>query len=132
MEITPEIMALAIARRKEYEAEVAKVWRMGLTHKDWLLDGHSIRGRVMLARFNNLDWDNAWMDLGPSITGNRGPYWHVPLRETIIDGQVYDLGDTVHRLYPRVLLSKWGMLMLHACFEAQRKTQALASDEPQA
>jgi len=117
-------MAEVEAMRKERAAEVAKIWRDGLSHKDWLFDGRPIRGQVMLARFENLDWDNAWLDLGPSIVGNPGPYWHVPLKRTVIDGQVYDLGDTVHRLYPKVLQSKWGMLILHACYEARRKGAA--------
>jgi hypothetical protein len=122
--VTPEILAKVEADRKERAAVVAEIWRAELTHKDWLFDGYPIRGRVMLARFNNLDWDSAWIDLGPSVAGNPGPYWHVPLKETIIDGKVYDLGDTVHRLYPKVLQSKWGILILHACYEAQKKAAA--------
>lgn len=108
------------ARRDAFAAELAKCWRDNLTYKDWLFDGAPIRGPVMIARFNNLDWDNAGIDLGPSIAGNAGPYWHVPLKETIIDGQVYDFGDTVHRLYPKVLQTKWAALILHACHEARR------------
>ena len=100
-------------------------WFEGLTHKDWLFDGCPIRGRIMIARFANLDWSNAWVDLGPSIAGNLGPYWHVPLRETIIDGELYDLGDTVHRLYPKVLLSKWLPLIRQACDEIARKHDPL-------
>lgn len=115
------VMAKVEAERKELAAEIAKKWRDGLSHKDWLFDGAPIRGPVMIARFNNLDWDNAWIDLGPSIAGNLGPYWHVPLRETIIDGKLYDCGDTVHRLYPKVLESKWALLILHACHETHRK-----------
>ncbi len=119
--IPQEVMAEVEAWRKERAAELAKVWRDGLTHKDWLFDGHTIRGPVMIARFNNLDWDNAWIDLGPSVTGNLGPYWHVPLKETVIDGEVYDLEDTVHRLYPKILESRWAALILHACYEAVTK-----------
>lgn len=69
-----------------------------LTHKDWLLDGRKIQGAAMLAMWNDLDWPKAWIDLGPSPAGNPGPYWHVPLRS----------GDTSHRLYPKVLQTKWG------------------------
>lgn len=72
-------------------------------------------------KFNNLDWAGAWMDLGPSIAGNLGPYWHVPLKETVIDGEVYACGETIHRLYPKILQSKWALLILHACNEAQAK-----------
>jgi hypothetical protein len=111
--------ALADARRRELADKVAQIWRDGLSHKDWLFDGQPIRGRVMLARFANLEWDKAWLDLGPSIAGNLGPYWHVPLKETVIDGELYDCGDTVHRLYPKVLQSKWALLILHACLKSQ-------------
>lgn len=120
--LTPELMAQIEAGRRERAAEVAAIWRDGLSHKDWLFDGHPIRGRVMLARFANLEWEKSWIDLGPSIAGNLGPYWHVPLKQTIIDGELYDDGDTVHRLYPKVLQSKWAMLILHACNEAVRRT----------
>lgn len=118
--LSPELKAQIKADRMERAAHVAKVWRDSLSHKDWLFDGRPVTGKVMLARFANLDWDNAWIDLGPSIVGNVGPYWHVPLKETIIDGELYDCGDTVHRLYPRVLQTKWAMLLLHACYEARR------------
>lgn len=117
--ITPEIEALVEKRQQEYAAEIAKIWRDGLTHKDWLFDGYPIRGEIMLAKFDNLDWDAAWVDLGPSIAGNPGPYWHVPLRETVINGETYADGDTVHRLYPKVLRTKWAMLILHACLKTR-------------
>lgn len=120
--LSPEAEAQIKANRKEYAASVAKVWRDGLSHKDWLFDGSPVRGKVMMARFDNLDWENAWVDLGPSIAGNPGPYWHVPLKETWIDGELYDCGDTVHRLYPKVLRSKWAMLVLHACLEASNRS----------
>lgn len=111
--ITPELMAQIEAERKEHAAQIAKVWREGLSHKDWLFDGSPIRGERMIDRFNHLDWDKAWVDLGPSIAGNLGPYWHVPLH--------YEDDDTVHRLYPKVLQSKWALLILHACNESGRK-----------
>jgi hypothetical protein len=122
MEVDQAILDKIEAGRKARAARVAKVWRQDLSHKDWLFDGAPIRGRIMIARFANLDWDKAWIDLGPSIAGNLGPYWHVPLRETVIDGVLYDCGETVHRLYPKVLQSKWAMLILHACFEMRAKT----------
>jgi hypothetical protein len=127
MEITPEIMAKVEADRKDRAARIAKIWREGLSHKDWLIDGRPIRGPVMLAYFQNLDWDGAWMDLGPSVGGNAGPYWHVPLRRTEVNGHVYACGDTVHRLYPKVLKTKWARLLLHACYEAQRKSALTAA-----
>ena len=82
-------------------------WREGLTYKDWLFDGHLIRGVADIAMFNRLDWSKAWVDLGPSVAGNLGPYWHVPM----------DDGETTHRLYPRVLQTKWLMLIRQACEE---------------
>jgi hypothetical protein len=118
----PELQSELAEHRKAYAAAVAKAWRNALTYKDWLFDGRPIRGKVMMARFDNLDWDNAWIDLGPSIVGNPGPYWHVPLKETWIDGELYDCGDTVHRLYPKVLQSKWGLLILQACLEARERS----------
>ncbi len=93
-------------------------WLEGLDHRDWLFDGSPVRGKVMLARFNNLDWEKAWVDLGPSIAGNFGPYWHVPLKETVIDGDLYDCGDTVHRLYPKLLMTKWLWLVRQAIDES--------------
>ena len=116
MDIKPipdELMAQIIAERKERAAEIAKIWRDGLSHKDWLFDGRPITGERMIDRFNNLDWEKAWIDLGPSVSGNLGPYWHVPLH--------YDDDDTVHRLYPKVLKSKWALLILHACHEMERR-----------
>lgn len=121
MQITPELIAQVAADREKRAEAVAKVWRQDLTHKDWLFDGSPIRGRVMLAKWENLDWENAWIDLGPSVAGNLGPYWHVPLKETVIDGEVYACGETIHRLYPKVLQSKWAMLILHACNETRRR-----------
>lgn len=67
-----------------------------LNPDDWLFDGRPVKG-YLLERWHKLNWSRAWMDMGPSPAGNPGPYWHVPLPE---DG-------TVHRLYPRVLRTKW-------------------------
>lgn len=82
-------------------------WRAGLTHKDWLFDGSPIRSEYMIDRFNHLNWSEAWVDIGPSVAGNLGPYWHVPM----------DDGDTVHRLYPKVLTGKWLMVIREACID---------------
>lgn len=100
-------------------APYTPAWMDGLTHKDWLFDGIPIRGEVMIARFNNLDWSKAHVDIGPSPSGNLGPYWHVPLCKTVIDGEVYDMGDTWHRLYPKVLQSKWLLLIRQAMREVE-------------
>lgn len=96
-------------------------WLDGLTHKDWLFDGSPVRGKIMEAKFANLDWGKAWVDMGPSIAGNLGPYWHVPLKETIIDGDLYDLGDTVHRLYPKLLTTKWLWVVRQAVEECTKR-----------
>src|SRR3990167_8428086 len=83
-------------------------WLTGLSHKDWLFDGHPIRGERMLDQFAKLDWGNAHVDLGPSPTGNLGPYWHVPLH--------YKDDEFVHRLYPKIP-GKWLHLIRRACEE---------------
>lgn len=82
-------------------------WLDGLTHKDWLFDGRPINNAARIEMFNRLDWSKAYVDLGPSVAGNPGPYWHVPM----------DDGDTVHRLYPKILQSKWLGLIRRACEE---------------
>jgi hypothetical protein len=77
------------------DARVAEIpdWLAGTTHKDWLFDGR----RCTPEQWASLDWSKAYVDLGPSIAGNLGPYWHVP-----------DLdGDCTHRLYPKMLQGKW-------------------------
>jgi hypothetical protein len=94
-------------------------WLEGLTHKDWMLDGYPIRSERAIERFNQLDWSQAWIDMGPSIAGNLGPYWHVPLPEE----------ETVHRLYPRVLLTKWLPVIRQACEEAAAKAARSSSPE---
>lgn len=127
-EVTPEILAKVKDARNARAAELKNIWRDTLTYKDWLFDGRPIRGPIMIARFNNLEWDKAWVDLGPSIAGNLGPYWHVPLKETIIDGEQYDAGDTVHRLYPKVMQSKWALLILHACYEVEAKAEKVVGN----
>ncbi len=37
----------------------------------------------------DMAWDKAWVDNGPSTAGNKGFYLHVP----------YPAGGTVHRVY---------------------------------
>ena len=76
-------------------------WHGDLTHRDWLFDGSSINTAPMLARWIELDWSKAWMDMGPSPAGNPGPYWHVPMKD----------GETTHRLYPKLLKTKWLLLI---------------------
>ena len=94
---------------------------LGLTEKDWLLDGGPVRGDLMLKRFAALDWSRAWIDLGSSPAGNFGPYWHVPLIE--------DDDEVVHRLYPKVLTGKWGPLMRQACLDAAEATLLAVAQE---
>lgn len=82
-------------------------WAAGLSTRDWLIDGHPIRGEYLLAKWARLDWNNACVDIGPSIMGNPGPYWHVADPDE----------DTVHRLYPRLVLTKWQPLVEQAMLE---------------
>ena len=83
-------------------------WLTGLTHKDFLKDGHPIRQED----WGSLNWSKAWVDKGPSPAGNTGPYWHVPHLN----------GETVHRLYPKVLQTKWGPLLYQAVLEASKES----------
>jgi hypothetical protein len=82
-------------------------WLAGTTRKDWLFDGR----RCSQEQWDRLQWNGAWVDLGPSPAGNLGPYWHVPLRD----------GDTVHRLYPKLLSSKWALVAHQAANEFRAK-----------
>lgn len=84
-------------------------WLNNLSHKDWLFDGSPIHGKDMLDKWARLDWSRAWLDMGPSIAGNVGPYWHVPLKGP--DG-------TTHRLYPKILKTKWLHLIRRAIEES--------------
>lgn len=86
----------------------------GLTYRDWLFDGHAIRSEAMIEKWNDLDWSKAWVDMGPSTAGNLGPYWHVPLRSE----------DTVHRLYPKLLQSKWLLVVRQAVEELIKSRSA--------
>jgi hypothetical protein len=87
-------------------------WLGDTTHKDWLWDGVPIRG-VLIAKFAELDWSRAWVDMGPSIAGNPGPYWHVP----------YPPEDTVHRLYPKLLMTKWLPIVRQAVDEVAKRAR---------
>lgn len=74
-------------------------------HRDWLFDGYEIKSEIVKERFYNLDWSDAWVDTGPSIAGNPGPYWHVALPSE----------ETRHRLYPKLITNKrWGEIAYHA------------------
>lgn len=107
--------------------EEGDVWREPLSHKDWLYDGRAIKGRL-LECFNRLDWSKAWVDLGPSPGGNFGPYWHVPLPEfTDDEGDIW--GDTVHRLYPKIVTGKWLPLIRRAVLEYHAKHSAPTPQE---
>jgi hypothetical protein len=94
-------------------------WKEGLSHKDWLFDGQPIHGDVMLERWHGLDWSKAWMDMGPSPMGNPGPYWHVPLPSE----------ETAHRLYPKLLQSKWLWVVRQVAVAAAARVTSDASDK---
>lgn len=85
-------------------AESLPAWLEGLTHKDFLFNGTKCSPEM----WTELDWTRAYMDMGPSPAGNVGPYWHVPRPSD----------DTRHRLYPKVLRSKWLLLIRRAVEEA--------------
>ncbi|MCK5605675.1 hypothetical protein KAR91_27520 [Candidatus Pacearchaeota archaeon] len=59
-----------------------------ITPRNSFLDGRPWEKRY---KESKPDWDNAWVDSGPSPAGNVGPYLHLPFPE---------LGTT-HRIYPR-------------------------------
>lgn len=82
-------------------------WLKGTTRKDWLCDGRY----CTQDRWDNLNWAKAYCDMGPSPGGNPGPYWHVPLIK----------GDTVHRLYPKLLKTKWLGVVRQAVKEREAK-----------
>lgn len=86
----------------------AVAWLQGTERTDWLFDGYKPPSEEIWQR---LVWDQAYVDMGPSVAGNLGPYWHVPLRDE--DGQI----DTVHRLYPKLLNTKWLLIVRRACEE---------------
>lgn len=88
-------------------------WMAGLTRTDFLYNGHKPADEATWA---DLDWSRAYVDMGPSPMGNLGPYWHVPRKSA----------DTVHRLYPTLLKTKWLLLVRQAIeeFAAQKKREA--------
>ena len=90
-------------------------WHGDLQPTDWLLDGSPVT-KARLEFFSGLDWSNARIDMGPSVAGNPGPYWHVPHPEH----------DTSHRLYPKFLQSKWLPVIQHACREVSARSEARA------
>lgn len=83
------------------------LWLRGTDHKDWLYDGR----RCTAEQWAELDWSQAYVDFGPSVAGNLGPYWHVTDRD----------GDCTHRLYPKLLKSKWATVVRQAAIEHARQ-----------
>lgn len=86
------------------------LWVAALDERDWLIDGRSVRGKELRAIFFALDWSKAWIDLGPSPANNPGPYWHVPRLD----------GDTTHRLYPKLIQTKWAGLLVQVARDAAK------------
>jgi hypothetical protein len=80
-------------------------WLEPLSHKDFLIDGRECDAET----WARLDWSRAFVDMGPSPAGNPGPYFHVPL-----------CGDaeTVHRLYPKIVQTKWLGLIRETVWQA--------------
>jgi len=85
-------------------AEALPGWLEGLSHKDFLFNGSTCTEDA----WARLDWHRAYVDMGPSPAGNAGPYWHVPR----------PCDETIQRLYPKVLRSKWLLLIRRAVEEA--------------
>ena len=61
------------------------------------------------AKLDEHDWDNAWIDGGPSPAGNAGPYLHLPyppdqtshrIYPTLAEGDTLPNGGTVRRVLP--------------------------------
>ena len=80
--------------------------------KDWMMNGMAVRSDDAKLQWAKLDWTRAWMDMGPSPSGNLGPYWHVPYD---FDGE-----ELWARLYPKLLLSRHLPLLRRIAVDAQR------------
>jgi hypothetical protein len=91
----------SLPKRPRFDPPTSAPW--GLTHRDFI--------GCPADWWPRLDWSLAHVDMGPSPAGNLGPYWHVPLRENDPDD------ETVQRLYPRILTSKWLPLIRAAVAE---------------
>ena len=63
--------------------------RRPVSPRNSLFDGGPWPRRI---KYDDLDWDNAVLDSGPSPAGNPGPYWHV----------FFPKENTTHRIYPRI------------------------------
>lgn len=87
----------------------APPWMAHTSPRDWLLDGRRCPPDV----WDDLDWQAAYVDAGPSPAGNPGPYWHVPR----IGG---DDPGVWHRLYPK-LPARWWPVMAQAMREMARE-----------
>lgn len=66
-----------------------------LTPHNTFFDG---RPWSKLAKAQEWDWGNAWVDNGPSPSGNPGPYLHLPW----LAGDADPFEQTVHRIYPKI------------------------------
>jgi hypothetical protein len=76
---TPMVRAILEGRKTQTRRVVSRA--------NSLIDGSTPKGTW----WNDLDFDEAWVDPGPSPAGNRGPYLKVP----------YPGLSSVHRIYPR-------------------------------
>ena len=70
-------------------ADLKTQTRRPISRRNSLFDGHP--GMPYGCNWDDLDFENAWVDRGPSPAGNPGPYLKVPLPAE----------ETVHRCYPR-------------------------------
>jgi len=84
---TGESIPLILSRQKTQTRRV-------VTRTNSLVDGYPATQKV----WDQLQFDRAWIDPGPSPAGNPGPYLKVP-RRWREDIDVFD--ETVHRVYSR-------------------------------
>ena len=80
----------AILREENPKTETRRI----IKPSNSFYDGSPVTQLNRLA-WDNSDWENAYIDPGPSPAGNPGPYLKLPL---LVD----PWPDTVHRVYPRI------------------------------
>jgi len=79
---------------RAYLAGQKGMTRRVITRRNSYVDGGPAYKKI----WDELQFDNAWIDHGPSPAGNAGPYLKVP-RPWIENGKQVD--ESVHRVYPR-------------------------------
>jgi len=80
MSFSAEMVAALLDGRKTQTRRI-------VSRRNSLIDGYPISQE----RWDSLHFEDAWIDKGPSPSGNPGPYLKVP-----------DTDSVVHRIYPRI------------------------------